>query len=104
MPTIAAQLDAGGPIRLAALALAGWCEYLRLGSDPTSTIQLSPDPDLDRAVACATASGDAPAAFLDLDLVFDPALRTGRFADAFVAGLRSIRDDGVRSAIDSALG
>lgn len=103
VPTIAAQLDGGGPVRLAALALAGWCEYLRLGSDPASAIQLSNDPGLDRAVACAMASRNDPAAFLELELVFDAGLRTGRFADAFVAGLRSIRNDGVRSAIDSAL-
>ena len=103
VPTITAQLDAGGPVRLAALALAGWCEYLRLGSDPASPIDLSPDPGLDRAVASAKASRDDPTAFLQLDLVFDPAVRSGRFADAFVTGLRSIREQGVRSAIDSAL-
>ena len=103
MPTVASQLEAGGSVALAALAIAGWCEYLRLGSDPVSPITLSPDPDLDRAVQAARASLDEPAAFLDLDMVFEPTLRTGRFADAFTGAVEAIRTDGVRSAIDGAL-
>lgn len=103
LPTVSAQLEAGGRVELAALALAGWCEYLRLGSDPESPITLSPDPNLDRAVEAARASVDEPAAFLALGIVFGPQLRTGRFADAFVDALEAIRTEGVRSAIDSAL-
>ncbi len=103
MPTIVAQLDIAGPVRLSALALAGWCEYLRLGSDPNSPITLSPDVGLDRASRYAIASVDEPAAFLGLDNVFDSSLRSGRFADEFVDGLRHIRTRGVRSAIYHAL-
>lgn len=103
MPTVALQLEAGGRVRLAALALAGWCEYLRLGSDPASAIELSPDPALDEAVRYALASADDPAAFLGFDTVFDPSLRSGPFAEAFVAAVGAIRSDGVRSAIDATL-
>ncbi|MFW2333893.1 mannitol dehydrogenase family protein [Ilumatobacter sp.] len=103
MPTIATQLERGGPVRLSALALAGWCQYLRVGSDPESGVELSPDPALQQAVDCAVASADDPAAFLEFDLVFDPSLRSGPFTDAFVAALGSIRTLGVPSAIDAAL-
>lgn len=104
MPTVELQLEADGPVRLAALALAGWCEYLRAGSDPGSTITMSSDPGLDTAVAHARASADEPSNFLDLDLVFDPDLRTSRFAAAFDDAVSSIRRTGVRSAIAEALG
>ncbi|MEL6981919.1 MAG: mannitol dehydrogenase family protein [Actinomycetota bacterium] len=33
LPTVRAQLAAGGPVDLCALALAGWCLYLRAGTD-----------------------------------------------------------------------
>ena len=103
IPTIEKQLAADGPIELAALALAGWCEYLRLGSSPDSSIELSPDPGLDRAVERAVASADDPAAFLELDLVFGPALRSGRFADCFRVALGRLRADGVASSIEAAI-
>lgn len=103
MPTITTQFQRGGPVRLSALALAGWCEYLRIGADPDSDIELSADPALQQAVDFAVASADDPAAFLEFDLVFDPILRDGPFAEAFVDALRSIRAVGVHSAIDTAL-
>ncbi len=103
MPTIANQLAHDGPVRLAALALAGWCEYLRLGSDPAGDIELSADPALEQAVEHARNSADDPAAFLAFELVFDPSLRTGAFADSFVTAVDSIRANGVRAAIDATI-
>ena len=102
-PTVSLQVAADGPVELAALALAGWCEYLRLGDDPTSSIRLSADPGLEAAVTLARASVDAPRTFLDLDLVFDDELRGRTFATAFERGLSAIRTEGVRSAIADAL-
>ncbi|NNE11548.1 MAG: mannitol dehydrogenase family protein [Ilumatobacter sp.] len=103
MPTVVTQVERDGPLDLAALALAGWCEYLRLGSSANAGFELSADPALDRAVACAQASEAEPAAFLEFDEVFDPSLRSGRFADAFTSAVLAIRERGVRSAIDGAL-
>lgn len=102
-PTISLQLSADGPIKLAALALAGWCEYLRFGNDPGSPITLSADPGLHTAVAHAESSLDDPRAFLDLDLVFDVTLQSVAFAAAFERSLSTIRAEGVRSAISDAL-
>lgn len=103
LPTIRYQLAAGGPVALGAVALAGWCQYLTVGADPDSSIRLSPDPAIERALECARASIDDPVRFLDLDLVFDASLRTGRFADEFVTALTTLRTDGVRSTIGRAL-
>ena len=98
------KLKCTGPVDLAALALAAWCEYLRLGDDPENPLQLSPDPALDSAVELAKQSAGDPTAFLAFDTVFSPALRTGRFAAAFERALREIRTDGVPSAVGTALG
>ncbi len=94
LPSVRAQLAAGGEIGRSALALAGWCEYLATVSDP------APDPQLDRAVAHARRSIHDPATFVEMtdvfgdDLAASPALRT-----AFVEALRALRAVGVQSAV-----
>lgn len=103
MPTVAAQLERGGPVALSALALAGWCEYVRLGDDPESPLELASDPSLERAIAFAHSSADEPTAFLGFTDVFEPSLRTGPFAASFEHALLALRTDGVRSAVASAL-
>ena len=56
IPTIESQLDKGGPVRLSALALAGWCQYL-LGRDERGRdIVISADPRLELATRYAEAS------------------------------------------------
>ncbi len=99
LPTIRAQLEAGGPISLSTLALAGWCEYLAGPSE-----RLAPDPMLDLAVNHARRAQHNPAAFLDFPEVFgDDLPRSQRFSDAFAQALRSLRERGVQSTIDTAL-
>lgn len=99
LPTVRAQLEAGGPIGLSALALAGWCEYL---AGPQEG--LAADPMLDLAVNHARRSQHNPTAFLDFPEVFgDDLPRSQRFSDAFARALRSLRERGVESAIAAAL-
>jgi mannitol 2-dehydrogenase len=105
IPTIESQLDQGGPVKLSALALAAWCQYL-LGKDEQGRdITLSADPRLEQAQAFAEASRSDPAAFLGFSEVFgsripvDPAFRP-----AFVEALESIRSSGVHATLDRWLG
>lgn len=99
LPTVRAQLDAGGPIGLSALALAGWCEYL---AGPPE--ELAADPMLDLAVIHARRAQHDPVAFLDFPEVFgDDLPRSRRFTNAFTQALRSLRERGVESAIAAAL-
>ncbi len=105
LPTVRAQLEVGGPIELSALALAGWCLYLRAGSDEHgSRIEVSPDPALESAMAFAAASVDDPASFLQLEAVFGQDLpENRRFAAAFTGALHRLRTDGVAASIEAAL-
>ena len=98
LPTIESQLRADGPVELAALGLAGWCEYLVQATDPAS------DPLIDTAREHARASVDEPIAFLGFQEVFGPELaRSERFGAAFAAALAALRRDGVQSALDQYL-
>ncbi len=99
LPTIESQLRTDGPVELAALGLAGWCEYLVRASDPAS------DPLLDTARRHARASVDDPGVFLGFHEVFGPELaQNERFGAAFVAALAALRNDGVQSALDRYIG
>jgi mannitol 2-dehydrogenase len=81
IPTIERQLELGGPLDCAALALAGWARYL--ATMPSA--ERAHDPHGDQAAAFAVRSLDDPRAFLEFDQVFTPRLRqSDRFGDAFV--------------------
>lgn len=99
LPTVRAQVQAGGPVELSALALAGWCEYLATAPEPAG------DPLLAAAVGHARDARHDPAAFLAFAEVFgDDLPQAPRFTEAFSEALRLIRERGVRSAIDTTLG
>ena len=97
IPTIAAQLERGGPIERAATALAGWARYLGV-VDPANQAF---DASGDAARRHAASALDDPVAFLEYDAVFPPALRTSeRFRDAFAEAYRRIAEDGPVAAME----
>jgi mannitol 2-dehydrogenase len=105
IPTIESQLDKGGQVKLSALALAGWCQYLLGKDDQGREITLADDPRLDLARAHAEASRSDPAAFLGLSVVFPERLRQDPvFRPAFVDALTSIREVGVHATLERWLG
>ena len=99
VPTIEAQLEAGGPIVRGALALAGWARYL--GTVPES--EQARDTRGARSRELAQQALEDPAAFLGLSEVFTPMLsESGRFRDTFVAAYRALADDGPLEALKAA--
>ncbi|MFV2064121.1 MAG: hypothetical protein ACC726_11520 [Chloroflexota bacterium] len=101
IPTIESQLDKGGQVKLSALALAGWCQYLLGATDEGEDIKLSADPHLETAIEYAQASLSDPAAFLGMDLVFGTRLGSDPvFIPAFVAALTSIREVGTYRTLE----
>ncbi len=101
VPTIESQLDKGGQVKLSALALAGWCQYLLGTTDDGREIKLSADPRLEYAVEFAQASVSDPAAFLGMTDVFGS--RVGAdpvFIAAFVDALVSVREVGTYRTLD----
>jgi mannitol 2-dehydrogenase len=98
IPTIERQLELGGPVDCAALALAGWARYLAT----TPTNERAPDAGAAQAVAYATRSLEDPVAFLDLAEVFPRSLRDGeRFREAFASATRSLAALGPMMAVEN---
>lgn len=99
LPTVRLQLDRDGPVELAALALAGWCEYLRRPVE-----EISADPMLDTARHHAERSVTNPPQFLEFAEVFgDDLPGASRFVDAFVRSIHLLREQGVHPAVVSTL-
>ena len=96
VPTIESQLDQGGQVKLSALAMAAWCQYLLGRDDAGNEIEVAGDPRLDEAQAFARKSLADPSTFLGFSEVFGPQLPGDpRFASAFGEALTSIRQVGV---------
>ena len=101
VPTVESQLDQGGQVKLSALALAGWCQYLLGKTDDGAEIKLSADPRLEYAVEHAQVSVSDPAAFLGMSDVFGSRLGADPvFVPAFVEALTSIREVGTYRTLD----
>lgn len=100
IPTIAAQIAASGPTRLAALALAGWCQYLLGTDDEGRDLPIAADPGLEVSASYARASVSDPAAFLEHGDVFpdDVARHTG-FRAEFTEALGSLRAKGAQATV-----
>ena len=103
LPTLRTHLANGGPTELAALFLATWCQALLGKSDAGNPIELGPDPMLEQAQAAAQASVENPAAFLDLEPVFDGIRDNEAFVAQFVAALNAVRTDGLRPTLQAAV-
>jgi mannitol 2-dehydrogenase len=97
IPTIERQLELGGPVDRAALALAGWARYLAT----TPTEERAADVDADRAAAYAVRSLDDPVAFLEFAEVFPPLVRDAeQFCEAFASATRTLATHGPIGAVE----
>jgi mannitol 2-dehydrogenase len=100
IPTIEAQIQRGGSVACAALALAAWARYLAT-VPPTLRAH---DAQGERAGALAQRSLVDPSAFLDLDDVFTPSLsESARFRDEFAAVAAYLARLGPHGAIEQVL-
>ena len=100
MPTIEAQLEGTGSIALAALALAGWCQYLLGTDDAGRSLRIADDPRKDVAIGYAQASLQDPAAFLDFADVFPRKLASHEtFRADFRRAISSLRANGAQATV-----
>jgi mannitol 2-dehydrogenase len=101
IPTVEAQLERGGQVKLSALALAAWTRYLLGVADDGSEIALSADPRLDQARAFAQESVADPTAMLRFGDVFGTRLPADpRFVSAFTEALASLREQGTYRTLE----
>jgi mannitol 2-dehydrogenase len=96
IPTVEAQIQRGGPVDCAALALAAWARYL---ATVPPTLR-APDARGERAAALAQRSLVDPTAFLDLEDVFTPMLSGSElFREAFGAAAADLVELGPHGAL-----
>jgi mannitol 2-dehydrogenase len=101
IPTVEAQLERGGPVACATLALAAWSRYL--GTVPSS--ERAPDSRGMRAAALASESLREPLRFVELYDVFTEPLRESEtFRAAFLSACRDLDANGSLAAIELSLG
>jgi mannitol 2-dehydrogenase len=101
VPTIASQLQTGGPVVRAALALAAWARYL--GTVPEE--EQAHDAHGTESRRLAREAVEDPAAFLGLGDVFTPEVASSeRFRETFVAAYRTIAQEGPLAAMRGADG
>jgi mannitol 2-dehydrogenase len=94
IPTIARQLELGGPIARATTALAGWARYLGTFPEPAF------DSNADLARRYGAEAVHDPLAFLEFDLVFPPQLRGSEpFRAAFADAYRRVATAGPLAAM-----
>jgi mannitol 2-dehydrogenase len=97
IPTVEMQIERGGEVVCAALALAAWARYLAVV--PPS--ERAPDSHGERTAELAARSLTDPLAFLELDEVFTPPLRANeRFRAAFSAASADLESVGPLGAIE----
>jgi mannitol 2-dehydrogenase len=95
LPTVAAQLDQGGPVNCAALACAAWAGYLAT----TPAAKRAPDPHGDEASELARRSLSDPATFLELDIFTGRIRESERFRDAFTHANQLLAERGPLGAM-----
>ena len=98
IPTVVRQLEAGGPIRHATTALAGWARYLGVVDDA----DLAFDSNAEAARRHGAEALDDPLAFLEFAAVFPRELRSSeRFRLAFARSYGKIAAGGPLAAMGS---
>jgi mannitol 2-dehydrogenase len=98
IPTVEMQIEHGGPVTCATLALAAWARYLATVPPEVR----APDSRGEQAAKLAERSLADPPAFLELDEVFTPRLRKSeRIRDAFAAAAADLSRLGPLGAIEN---
>jgi mannitol 2-dehydrogenase len=97
VPTIERQVELGGPVDCASLALAGWVRYLAT----TPAEERAKDASGEQAATYALRSLDDPVAFLDFAEVFPGSLRNDeRFRQAFARATHDLTTLGPVGAVE----
>jgi len=100
LPTIRANLEAGGPISLGAGMVAAWAHYWELvGRHELPQSEVPPDIHATAMTAAALAQSHNPVAFIEQRTLFGSLASDGRFREAFLAARVSIADRGIAGAI-----
>lgn len=97
LPVLKGQLDSGGPIDRAVLAIAGWARCAEGFDDERRPLQIT-DVRRDEMRAAASRQHEDPTAMLSLEM-FDGLREDRRFVDAYMSAFTLLREYGARAAV-----
>jgi mannitol 2-dehydrogenase len=102
LPVIRANLATGGPIRLAAAAVAAWARYAEGVDERGRAIEI-----VDHLAAClvplARSQRTNPTAFIENEALFGDSARYPRFVSAYRWALESLHRNGARATLEALL-
>lgn len=102
VPSIADNLQAGGPIRGLALESALWCRYCHGSTDSGQAIEPN-DPNWDRLQAQAQLAKSDPAGWLAMTDIYGDVGADPAFREAFAHWLDALWRDGVQATLKAYL-
>lgn len=102
LPVIRDNLGAGGPIRLASAAVAGWARYAE-GIDEHGEPVDVVDRLADSLVPIARSQREHPTAFIDNTAIFGDLAQRPRFVEAYRWALESLDRKGTRATLEALL-
>ncbi len=103
LPVVRAGLEGDGPVRLSAAIVASWARYAQGVDEHGQPIEIV-DPRREQVMALAARAEQEPLAFIANRDLFGDLADAPRFADAFVATLRSLEQRGARATLQELVG
>lgn len=99
LPCIVHQLETGGSIKYAVLALAGWFRYLTAIDEDLKPISIN-DPLADKLINCAKLDSESPIHLLGIEEIFGTDLPiNGTFVTALTSCLNKIKHNGTKRVL-----
>lgn len=98
LPTIKAQLKAGGPFNRAAFVVAAWCKY-NDGMDENGHTYVIEDAMSNELIRAAALSHQHPIRFLEIETVFGDLVKNKAFVDIYLSSLDMLRSKKVKACV-----
>jgi mannitol 2-dehydrogenase len=100
LPVVRRQLDAGGPVRRAALVVAAWARYAEGVDENGEAIEIV-DRRKDAIMERARQGAADPLAFLRDPDLFGDLVDDERFTSEYLSALRSLHEHGARATLEA---
>lgn len=99
LPVVRANLDRGGPVRLAAATVASWARYTEGADEQGQPIEVV-DSRADALVPLARSQRTDPTAFIENTVLFGDLAQAPRFVEAYRWALESLHRHGARATLE----
>ena len=103
LPVVVDRLSQGGSVDLSAAIVASWARYAE-GTDEAGEAIDIVDPLKEELIPIAQSQASNPSAFIDNKALFGDLAQDPRFAEPYLAALRSLHENGAHKALNELAG